>query len=55
MSVVLLNHRRRCILFVAVACLCVLLGGLSGAVGAERLFLEKATYYESGVSETDCA
>lgn len=38
MSVELLDHCRRCILFVAVACLCVLLGGSSGAVGAERLF-----------------
>lgn len=35
---------------VAMACLCVLLGGPSYAAGAESLIIEGATYYEPGVS-----
>lgn len=38
------------ILFTAMACLCVLLGGPSYAAGADSLFIAGATYYESGVS-----
>lgn len=38
------------ILFTAMACLCVLLGGPSYAAGAESLFIAGATYYEPGVS-----
>ena len=41
---------RHCILFSAMACLCVLLGGPSYAAGAESLFIAGATYYEPGVS-----
>lgn len=41
---------RHYIAFVAVACLCVLLGGPSYAAGAESLIIAGATYYESGVS-----
>lgn len=41
---------RHYILFTAMACLCVLLGGPSYAAGAESLIIEGATYYESGVS-----
>ena len=41
---------RHCILFTAMACLCVLLGGPSYAAGADSLFIAGATYYESGVS-----
>lgn len=41
---------RHYILFTAMACLCVLLGGPSYAAGAESLFIAGATYYESGVS-----
>lgn len=41
---------RHHILFTAMACLCVLLGGPSYAAGAESLFIAGATYYESGVS-----
>ncbi|MDY4216682.1 MAG: hypothetical protein SOY10_05370 [Collinsella sp.] len=41
---------RRYILFTAMACLCVLLGGPSYAAGAESLFIAGATYYEPGVS-----
>lgn len=51
MPVVLLNHHRRCILLFALASLCVLLHGPSYAVSAESLFIDKATYCESGVSE----
>ena len=51
MSVVLSDHHRRCILLVALAYLCVLLHGPSYAVSAESLFIDKVTYYESGVSE----
>ena len=51
MPVVLLGHHRRCILLVALAYLCVLLHGPSYAVSAESLFIDKVTYYESGVSE----
>ena len=51
MPVVLLDHHRRCILLVALAYLCVLLHGPSYAVSAESLFIDKVTYYESGVSE----
>ena len=41
---------RNYILFTAMACLCVLLGGPSYAAGAESLFIAGATYYEPGVS-----
>ena len=41
---------RHYILFTAMACLCVLLGGPSYAAGAESLFIAGATYYEPGVS-----
>ena len=41
---------RRYILFTAMACLCVLLGGPSYAAGADSLFIAGATYYEPGVS-----
>lgn len=41
---------RRYILFAAIACLCVLLGGPSYAAGAESLIIAGATYYEPGVS-----
>ena len=41
---------RHYILFTAMACLCVLLGGPSYAAGAECLFIAGATYYEPGVS-----
>lgn len=51
MPVVLSDHHRRCILLVALAYLCVLLHGPSYAVSAESLFIDKVTYYESGVSE----
>ena len=51
MPVVLSDLHRRCILLVALAYLCVLLLGPSYAVSAESLFIDKVTYYESGVSE----
>lgn len=38
------------IVIVAMACLCVLLGGPSYAAGAESLIIAGATYYEPGVS-----
>lgn len=41
---------RHYILFTAMACLYVLLGGPSYAAGAESLFIAGATYYEPGVS-----
>lgn len=41
---------RHHIAIVAMACLCVLLGGPSYAAGAESLIIEGATYYEPGVS-----
>lgn len=41
---------RRYIAIVAMACLCVLLGGPSYAAGAESLIIAGATYYEPGVS-----
>ena len=41
---------RHYILFTAIACLCVLLGGPSYAAGAESLFIAGATYYEPGAS-----
>ena len=41
---------RHYILFTAMACLCVLLGGPSYAAGAESLFIAGATHYEPGVS-----
>ena len=41
---------RHYIAIVAMACLCVLLGGPSYAAGAESLFIAGATYYEPGVS-----
>lgn len=41
---------RHYIAIVAMACLCVLLGGPSYAAGAESLIITGATYYEPGVS-----
>ena len=41
---------RHNIAIVAMACLCVLLGGPSYAAGAESLIIAGATYYEPGVS-----
>lgn len=41
---------RHYILFTAMACLCVLLGGPSYAAGAESLFIAGDTFYEPGVS-----
>ena len=41
---------RHYILFTAMACLCVLLGGPSYAAGADSLFIAGSTYYEPGVS-----
>lgn len=41
---------RHYILFTAMACLCVLLGGPSYAAGAESLFIAGDTYYEPGAS-----
>lgn len=41
---------RHHITIVAMACLCVLLGGPSYAAGAESLIIAGATYYEPGVS-----
>ena len=41
---------RHFIAIVAMACLCVLLGGPSYAAGAESLIIAGATYYEPGVS-----
>ena len=41
---------RHQIAIVAMACLCVLLGGPSYAAGAESLIVAGATYYEPGVS-----
>ena len=42
--------KRDCKMFTAMACLCVLLGGLSYAAGAESLIIAGATYYEPDVS-----
>ena len=42
--------KRDCKMFTAMACLCVLLGGPSCAVGAESLIIAGATYCEPGVS-----
>ena len=39
---------RHYIAIVAMACLCVLLGGPSYAAGAESLIIAGATYYEPG-------
>lgn len=41
---------RHYIAIVAMACLCVLLGGPSYAAGAESIIIAGATYYEAGVS-----
>lgn len=41
---------RHYILFTAMVCLCVLLGGPSYAAAADSLFIAGATYYEPGVS-----
>ena len=41
---------RHYILFTAIACLCVLLGGPSNAAGADSLFIAGETYCEPGVS-----
>lgn len=41
---------RNYILFTAMACLCVLLGGPSYAAAADSLFIAGATYYKPGVS-----
>lgn len=46
---------RHHIAIVAMACLCVLLGGPSYAAGAESLIIAGATYYEPGVSGTGWA
>ena len=46
---------RHYIAIVAMACLCVLLGGPSYAAGAESLIIAGATYYEPGVSGSDWA
>lgn len=46
---------RHYILFTAMACLCVLLGGPSYAAGADSLFIAGATYNEPGVSGTGWA
>ena len=46
---------RHYIAIVAMACLCVLLGGPSYAAGAESLIIAGATYYEPGVSGPDWA
>lgn len=43
------------ILFTAMACLCVLLGGPSYAAGVDSLFIAGATYCEPGVSGTGWA
>ena len=50
MFVAAFHTSRHYILFTAMACLCVLLGGPSYAAGAESLFIAGATYYEPGVS-----
>lgn len=51
MSVVLSKHHlRRHILLVAVACLCVLLGGPPYVAGADSLTIAGQTYDEPGVS-----
>lgn len=55
MSVVFSSHHRRQILFVAMACLCVLLGGPSYAAGADSLTIAGQTYDEPGVSGTGWA
>lgn len=44
------HSSRHYILFTAMACLCVLLGGPSYAAGVDSLFIAGATYYEPGVS-----
>lgn len=41
---------RHYILFTAMACLCILLGGPSYAAGADSLFIAGSTFYEPGVS-----
>ena len=46
----LAHTSRHFILFTAMACLCVLLGGPSCAAGADSLFIAGSTYYEPGVS-----
>ena len=46
---------RHYILFIAMACLCVLLGGPSYAAGVESLFIAGATYNEPGASGTGWA
>ena len=44
------HNSRHYLLFTAMACLCVLLGGPSYAAGADSLFIAGTTYYEPGVS-----
>lgn len=44
------NTSRHYILFTAMACLCVLLGGPSYAAGADSLFIAGSTYCEPGAS-----
>lgn len=44
------HNSRHYILFTAMACLCVLLGGPSYAAGADSLFIAGTTYYEPGAS-----
>ena len=50
MFVAAFHTSRHYILFTAMACLCVLLGGPSYAAGAESLFIAGATYCEPGAS-----
>ena len=50
MFVAAFHTSRHYILFTAMACLCVLLGGPSYAAGAESLIIAGATYCEPGVS-----
>lgn len=50
MFTVAFHTSRHHILFTAMACLCILLGGPSYAAGAESLIIAGATYYEPGVS-----
>lgn len=50
MFAVVSHSSRHYIAIVAMACLCVLLGGPSYAAGAESLIIAGATYYEPGAS-----
>ena len=55
MFVAAFHTSRHYILFTAMACLCVLLGGPSYAAGADSLFIAGTTYDEPGVSGTGWA